>query len=121
LSAAEVLAEGIERAGADAAVYDVARQRGREAGDAAGAGADAVEVLAGRGYEPVAEDSLVRLRNCPFHQLAQRFPPLVCGMNLALVEGVLEGAGAAAGWSARLDPAPGHCCVTLSKNKSDDL
>ncbi|GAA4447727.1 helix-turn-helix transcriptional regulator [Phytohabitans houttuyneae] len=120
LSAAELLAEGIERAGADAAAYDVARRRGREAGAAAGVGADPVEVLAGRGYQPETDDSLVRLRNCPFHQLAQRFPPLVCGMNLALVEGVLEGA-AAEGWSARLDPVPDHCCVSLSKNKSDDL
>lgn len=120
LSAAELLAEGVERSGADAAVYDVARQRGREAGEAAGAGADPVEVLAARGYEPEADGPLVRLRNCPFHQLAQRFPPLVCGMNLALVEGVLEGAGAA-GWSARLDPMPDHCCVSLSKNKISDL
>jgi predicted ArsR family transcriptional regulator len=120
LSAAELLAEGVERSGGDAAVYDVARKRGREVGAEAGAGADPVEVLAARGYEPGADDAVVRLRNCPFHQLAQRFPPLVCGMNLALVEGVLEGA-AAAEWSARLDPTPGHCCVSLSKNKISDL
>ncbi|BCB82345.1 helix-turn-helix domain-containing protein [Phytohabitans flavus] len=120
LSAAELLAEGVERAGADAAVYEVAREHGREVGAAAGAGADPVEVLASSGYEPETDDAAVRLRNCPFHQLATRFPPLVCGMNLALVEGVLEGA-AAAQWRARLDPGPGYCCVTLSKNKINDL
>lgn len=120
LSAAELLAEGVERAGADAAVYDVAREHGREVGAAAGAGADPVEVLTARGYEPETDDSVVRLRNCPFHQLAERFPPLVCGMNLALVEGVLEGA-AAGEWTARLEPMPGHCCVALSKNKISDL
>jgi predicted ArsR family transcriptional regulator len=122
LSAAELLAEAVDRSGADAALYEVARRHGREAGAAAGPGADPVEVLAARGYapEPQTEDSPVRLRNCPFHQLAEGFPPLVCGMNLALVEGVLEGASAES-WRARLDPTPGHCCVTLSKNKSDDL
>ncbi|MDQ7907365.1 transcriptional regulator [Phytohabitans sp. ZYX-F-186] len=120
LSAAELLAEGVERAGADAAVYGVAREHGREVGAAAGAGADPVGVLAGRGYEPETDGATVRLRNCPFHQLAARFPPLVCGMNLALVEGVLEGAGAA-GWGARLDPTPGRCCVTLSKNNEDAI
>ncbi|BCB87743.1 helix-turn-helix transcriptional regulator [Phytohabitans suffuscus] len=120
LSAAELLAEGVERAGADEAVYGVAREHGREVGAAAGAGADPVEVLAARGYEPEPDGSTVRLRNCPFHQLAQRFPPLVCGMNLALVEGVLAGAEAG-GWQARLDPGPGYCCVTLSKNNRSDL
>jgi predicted ArsR family transcriptional regulator len=120
LSAAELLAEAVERSGADEALYGVARRSGQEMGVAAGAGADPVEVLAGRGYEPEVDDRAVRLRNCPFHQLAERFPPLVCGMNLALVEGVLEGAGAG-DWRARLDPAPGYCCVTLSKNNGGDL
>jgi predicted ArsR family transcriptional regulator len=52
------------------------------------------------------------LRNCPFHRLAAEFPPLVCGMNLALVKGLTAGAG----WTARIDPTPGGCCVSLSKN-----
>jgi len=120
LSAAELLAEAVERSGADEAAYQVARRHGREVAAAAGSGAGAVEVLTARGYEPEADDSAVRLRNCPFHQLAQRFPPLVCGMNLALVEGVLEGAGDSE-WRARLDPGPGYCCVVLSKNKISDL
>jgi predicted ArsR family transcriptional regulator len=108
LSAAELLAEAVEAAGADAALYAVARRRGREA--AAGGGIQ--ERLAARGYEPQAEpDGTVRLRNCPFHVLAEEFPPLVCGMNLALVEGLVEGTG----WRARLDPTDGHCCVSLSK------
>jgi hypothetical protein len=45
--------------------------------------------------------------------LADRYPPLVCGMNLALIEGLVEGA-AAAGLTAALDPRPGECCVALS-------
>ena len=89
LSAAELLAEAVERSGTDAALYGGTRAR-PAGGAAAGAGADPVEVLAARGYEPGATTPSVRLRNCPFHQLAEQFPPLVCGMNLALVEGVLE-------------------------------
>ena len=58
----------------------------------------------------------MRLRNCPFHRLAEQFPPVVCGMNLALVEGLLDGAGLT-GWRATIDPVPGHCCVALSKVK----
>ncbi|MGN9907410.1 helix-turn-helix transcriptional regulator [Phytohabitans sp. LJ34] len=116
LSAAELLAEAVERSGADAAAYEVARVEGQKVG----AGADPVEVLAARGYEPEVDGYTVRLRNCPFHQVAQRFPPLVCGMNLALVEGLLEGAGDGE-WRARLDPRPGYCCVVLSKTNADDL
>jgi predicted ArsR family transcriptional regulator len=64
----------------------------------------------------VVDGGRVRLRNCPFHRLAERFPPVICGMNLALVEGVLEGNGLT-GWRAAIDPSPGHCCVTISKTK----
>ncbi len=55
---------------------------------------------------------MVRLQNCPFHQLSRQFPPLICGMNLALLEGLLEGAGLE-GTQVRMDPAPGRCCVAL--------
>jgi hypothetical protein len=37
----------------------------------------------------------------------------VCGMNLALVSELAEQA-AGPDLSARLDPAPGRCCVTLA-------
>jgi predicted ArsR family transcriptional regulator len=54
------------------------------------------------------------LANCPFHALAQRDPELVCGMNLAFVEGVVDGLGAAA-LRARLDPSETRCCVRLER------
>jgi predicted ArsR family transcriptional regulator len=52
------------------------------------------------------------MRNCPFHAVAQNHPDLVCGMNLAFMEGIVEGA-APGGITATLDPQPGQCCVTL--------
>ncbi|MGC0421208.1 helix-turn-helix transcriptional regulator [Embleya sp. AB8] len=70
------------------------------------------------GQEPageVGEPSRILLRNCPFHQLAEDFPPLVCGMNLALLEGLLDGAGVH-DYRARLDSVPGRCCVVVEPN-----
>ncbi|SDT77886.1 helix-turn-helix transcriptional regulator [Actinoplanes derwentensis] len=108
--AAEMLAETIERTGAEQTLYAVAREQGRTGGSVAD--------LTALGYSPVTEGGRITLRNCPFHQLAEQFPPLICGMNLAMLEGMLEGSE----WTARMDPAPGRCCVTLSeysKNKTD--
>lgn len=72
---------------------------------------EAMEVLMRHGYEPVQEGGEIRLRNCPFHALAAEHTALVCGMNLALLEGVasaLEG-----DVTVSLDPEPGMCCVRL--------
>jgi predicted ArsR family transcriptional regulator len=122
-AAAELLAEAVDRSGADDSLYEVARARGRAAGAAArstAAGrAEVIAALARQGYEPEVDGSVIRLRNCPFHRLAEQFPPLVCGMNLALLDGLLDGLGADA--TARLDPTPRHCCVVLDiSNDNDD-
>jgi predicted ArsR family transcriptional regulator len=70
------------------------------------------DALRDSGYEPSnIEDSIV-MRNCPFHNLAQQHPELVCGMNLDLLVGFVEGMGTT--WAKpRLDPAPNRCCVTI--------
>jgi predicted ArsR family transcriptional regulator len=93
--------------------------RGRELGRAAraadddGAGQEAVlRVLEEQGFEPRPDDAAVTLANCPFHALAAEHTELVCGMNLQLLDGVLEGAGAA-DLTASLQPSPGRCCVRL--------
>ncbi|GIG66729.1 helix-turn-helix transcriptional regulator [Phytomonospora endophytica] len=70
------------------------------------------EALAGLGFEPRAENDSIVLANCPFHALAQRHTAMVCGMNLRLLDGVLEGLSAT-GLAARLDPGPGRCCVRI--------
>lgn len=114
-TAAELLAESVERSGADAALFDVAREHGRRTSP----GSDVHDLLAAHGYVPEATPDGIRLTNCPFHRLAEQFPPLICGMNLAMITGLLDGAGAAGEWQARMDAAPGRCCVLVSKNKSD--
>jgi predicted ArsR family transcriptional regulator len=118
-SAAGVLAEAAEAAGLDAEVRDAARREGRALrGDGVGGGLDGLaRVLAERGYEPVRDEDagVLRMRNCPFHVVAERFPPLVCGMNLALLEGLVEGSGL----EVRMDARPGWCCVAAGPSKTN--
>ena len=65
------------------------------------------------GYEPVVDPSgAITLRNCPFHDLAQRHTELVCGLNLALLAGLVAGLPAAR-LTARLEPGEDRCCVKL--------
>jgi predicted ArsR family transcriptional regulator len=116
-TAAHLLAEAVEQTGADLELQAVARRAGRVAGAAAGPGVEAA--LAARGYEPYRDGADLRLRNCPFSSLAGEFPVLVCAMNLALVEGLLEGMGQPAGRAA-MDPAPGRCCVAVRPDSKDN-
>jgi predicted ArsR family transcriptional regulator len=72
----------------------------------------ALRVLEELGFEPRAGDGGIALANCPFHTLAQEHPELVCGANLRLLEGVLDGVPDAA-LVATLRPEAGMCCVHL--------
>jgi predicted ArsR family transcriptional regulator len=94
------------------------RRRGRR-GDAAARVGDCLECLEALGYEPVAEPSGdVALANCPFHALADVARELVCGMNEALVGGVLEGLGVTE-MCARLEPHEGRCCVVVGEANAE--
>ena len=84
--------------------------------------ATVVEVVSECGYEPRVDADGVSLHNCPFHALAEDFRDLVCGMNLELMRGVLQGVesksteeerDAPSTLEARLEPTPGRCCVRL--------
>jgi predicted ArsR family transcriptional regulator len=126
--AARLLAEGVEVGGGatppadavDAAARRFGRDLGASIGEslAPGTGPDRrapvlSEALAAYGYEPFDDAGVLRLRNCPFHALAEQHRGLVCGMNRALLEGVVDGL-AAGGLEARREFEPGHCCVTVS-------
>jgi predicted ArsR family transcriptional regulator len=76
-----------------------------------------VETLVDRGYEASEADGEIHLANCPFDALVQEHRDLVCGMNLALGEGLLAGLGNG-GLRARLDPQPGRCCVAFGPSLS---
>ena len=124
-TAAHLLAETVEQAGADLELQAAARRAGAEAGrrlaaeTGAGPAPPVERVLAARGYEPYRDGDALRLRNCPFANLAGEYPVLVCAMNLSLIEGLLEGIGEPAG-RAEMDPAPGRCCVAVRPPSKDN-
>lgn len=77
-----------------------------------------LSTLTERGYEPhELETREIRLGNCPFHALVGDHRDVVCGMNLALAEGILTGLGGVE-FESRLDPQPGQCCVAFRARKA---
>jgi predicted ArsR family transcriptional regulator len=78
---------------------------------------DVFAVLEENGFEPRRDGDAILLDNCPFHALAREHTRTVCGMNLHLQRGMLEGL-AESGLQARLAPRPGHCCVRLEPASS---
>ncbi len=68
--------------------------------------------LAECAYQPHEQLGEIRLGNCPFEKLVDDHRPLVCGMNLALIEGLISGLGERR-IGARLEPKPGLCCVAI--------
>jgi predicted ArsR family transcriptional regulator len=122
--AARLLAVAVESdqgGSARAALRDAAQQFGAGLGERSraahptgeGTRQAAADALRGHGFEPFQdEDGTLRLRNCPFRHLAAQHRDLVCGMNLALIEGLVAGLRAS-GLHPVLDPRPGHCCVVI--------
>jgi predicted ArsR family transcriptional regulator len=128
--AARLLAIAVESGSGDAsrvALREAAWQFGSDLGTrsigtgpaAADAWQAAASILRAQGFEPwQAEDGTMRVRNCPFHQLAAEHREVICGMNLALIEGLVAGLGASQLHPA-LDPQPGCCCVAISAGEID--
>ena len=130
--AARLLADALDdsaAAKAREALLVSAREQGAEIGAEAraqaGPGASGervleslVAALAAQGYEPEVEGSELRLRNCPFHALVSAHTQLVCGMNLALLEGVVSGLEVP-GAKPVLAPRPGLCCVCVLLETGD--
>jgi predicted ArsR family transcriptional regulator len=117
----EILVSAVEEGGprANRAAVATAAAQGRQLGEGrttAGAEGGQValdELLDELGFEPapgIAGE--IYLNNCPFRALALAAPEMVCGLNAALLTGVIEGLGAT-GVTAVLDPGPDRCCVVL--------
>jgi predicted ArsR family transcriptional regulator len=122
--AAEILADGLDRAAEPAAmdgVRDAARATGRRLAHDTAAGqpprAALMQVLTDSGFEPIEEQGVVRLRNCPFDALVQDHRDLTCGLNLTLLESVaaeLPGTGL----TPIRRPRDGLCCVEFVPERS---
>jgi len=116
---AGLLASALERLPGDAAqsalrdtARDLGRSLGRDSRRKSATGRLGAALEAG-GYEPVTDQTgTIRLRNCPFDALVDSHRTLVCGTNLAMAEGLVDGAGVS---DVRpvLDPQPGYCCVAF--------
>lgn len=92
------------------ALLRAADSEGRAAGSSPG---EITDALRARGYEPaVADNGDIDLRNCPFHRLSRTHTDLVCGLNHALLGGMLEARGEDRG-RAELCPREGRCCVIV--------
>ena len=118
---ADLFASALERIGGGGPPTELARRPTRWAGASlparaagrarAAPGSSVRWIAAGTSRSPTAEGT-IRLRNCPFDALTDAHRQLVCGTNLALAEGIAEGAGAT-GFEPVLDIQPGLCCVTF--------
>jgi predicted ArsR family transcriptional regulator len=113
--AGDILASAVEEAERlsvpiGEALNRAAERAGRQV---AAGGADLASVLASLAYEPRATGKgETQLANCPFHELVLHHRDLVCTLNLHLLRGVLAELGVPA--QARLEPADGRCCVTIT-------
>jgi predicted ArsR family transcriptional regulator len=108
-STREALAEAAHALGSE---VGTARKKRRAASGPARRRA-VVAALRTRGYEPYEDsDGVIRLRNCPFHELAQQNREVVCTMNFSLLEGLLAGLDTN-DFSPSLEIEPGRCCVVL--------
>ena len=114
--AAQALEEAAGEAGR--AIGEAARAQADRTGEEAGSLGAALETLDAYGFSPRAEGRGYVLGNCPFHALSAQMPEVVCRMNLALIAGALDAAGARSA-SAHLDPAEGRCCVTVQPAPGD--
>ncbi len=85
----------------------------RQAGQASTSGDGLLDTLRDCGYEPACTvDGDIELRNCPFHRLARQYTELVCGVNLEVIQGMLEAVGQRP-QRAVLAPREGRCCVVV--------
>ena len=116
--AADLFADVLERigdGGPPPALVDAARETGQRLGRSQRRGAARTRLtraLSEGGYEPIEELGTIRLRNCPFDALTDDHRPLVCGTNLALAQGIADGADAAT-YEPILDSQSGYCCVAF--------
>jgi len=73
-------------------------------------------LLERHGFEPEVVGSEIRMRRCPFHELAESHPNVVCAVHRGLVSGALEELGA----DLEVDelqvfPQPGACVLRLRR------
>jgi predicted ArsR family transcriptional regulator len=117
---ASVLADTLSR---DPAGTDACEESGRAwgAGLVAGRRAPAaavdavVEILDAQGFEPQAREQAIEMHRCPFHDLAEANPRVVCAVHRGLIDGALAELGSGLSVSAlEIFPRPNVCVARLA-------
>ena len=79
--------------------------------------------LARLGFEPAADEDVgpdgaarIDFLHCPFRELAEAYPELVCNLHRGLCEGVVDqaGQGSVVGFSTLYEPDPCHVVVAVT-------
>ena len=90
----------------------VAGRRGEEAVDAV------VEILDAQGFEPRAREQAIEMHRCPFQDLAEANPRVVCAVHRGLIDGALAELGSTQS-VAELEvfPRPNICVARLDRRR----
>jgi len=81
-----------------------------------------VRMLADSGFAPQlsADGTSINLHRCPFRELAEREPAVVCGAHLGLIQGALAELGTMVAATGLLPfVTPGLCVATLTRPAAD--
>jgi predicted ArsR family transcriptional regulator len=110
----DILAAAVETTvGQSPALADALRATARRRGQELAASSNSTEgVLRENGFEPSIDSDGITLGNCPFHRLAREHTDVVCMLNGALLEGILEGAGDVHG-VVTASPERSPCCARI--------
>ena len=118
---ASVLADTVSREGRGTEACELAGRAwgaelvgGRDRDDGGGIEA-VVGILAEQGFEPQADELAIRMRRCPFHDLAEAHPEVVCAVHRGLISGALKALGSNLSVSAlEIFPQPNVCIARLA-------
>lgn len=95
-----------------ATLATISSRTGREIGAASGSLDAALDAC---GYEPRSDGAGgMVLTNCPFDKLAAKHSDVICGANVALLQGVADGASETRRTVEFVEPAGGCCCVRVT-------
>ena len=74
-----------------------------------------VELLAAQGFEPHAREQAIEMTRCPFHDLAEANPRVVCAVHRGLIDGALGELGSSLSVaSLEIFPRPSICIARLA-------
>jgi predicted ArsR family transcriptional regulator len=120
---ASVLADTLSR---DPAGREACEEAGRAWGAgvvagrrARGATVDAVvEILDAQGFQPHVHEHAIEMNRCPFHDLAEASPAVVCAVHRGLIDGALAELGSELSVGAlEIFPRPNVCVARLERRR----